>query len=902
MGGKSGAQFFAESSLGEKPCVSRGADGCDYPSNVTSLDAKRAQQQDIHALTHDRWFPILREVGGIDSDFLQDKHGPCPLCGGEDRWRWDDRDGDGGGFCNKCGGKQEAGGAISGFDLLMRSKGWEFKEAASEVKRFLGGEVADLRQTTKRGKPARIPEKPPFAADAPSPGKSVAQWCYTDINGDQLFWIQRYEDAGKPDKRGKPKKTMVHRTWLDGKWHFPKRTDAFTSEWPSPRPLLGQYELRRRPEAPVLVVEGETTFDAACLLFPTHVVITWSNGSKAVGHVDWSPLAGRKVTIWPDNDQDGEQCATKLVGILHGIGADSVSVVTPPAGVPVGWDLADAEEWDEAEADAHLDAHSSEPELQSSGGDGGDAGKTDPPMQEAAGGNSAPESKAQISAGPLAKAPKLPQSAVTEEDASELQLETKDSDWLPMVMKLAFGADLWLHIEGILHRWNGTHYEPLKDQALAPRVTPILNRLYYFNPKTNEDIHHWARPARITEAIEWFRKSLLPCTDYNPTDAINCQNGTLSWAWDGERMLLSFTPHDPAQRFTYCLPYSYEPEADGTHLWRLLDALEPQDRDTMQRLLGSGLQLERYRASRGRPRALLLLGDGENGKDTIRGALSLTLGARGMTGCTLSDFQQYDKGRKFPLSPLRGARINWSPENTSYARLEAIQSLKGAITGEELSWEQKNIQEQPFTPNAIFLFNCNQPPLMDAGQAAMQSRWHAVRFLKRYTSNPDPSDPNQLQADPRLKDDLDFIRVNICPAMLNWLLEGLQLAVRDGINFRSNPETIDKIRWQSCHLFEFAEEVGMVADPTAEIEHRKVWNLLEGWYQQQKILYLDTNGRPSWNDRDMGGDPPVRTPNGLERRLKAVFPKLTSRKAPKTRQTVLQGIALAKQLGEGEGI
>ena len=333
---------------------------------------------DARKLANGKWFELLTKLGGIDPDFLQDKHGPCPICGGQDRWRWDDREGDGGGFCNKCGGKQEAGGAISGFDLLMRSKGWEFKEAASEVKRFLGGEVADLKQTTKRGKPARIPEKPPFAADAPRLGKAVAQWCYTDINGDQLYWIQRFEDESKLDKRGKPKKTLVHRTWLDDKWHFPKRNDAFTSEWPSPRPLLGQHELKRRPEAPVLVVEGETTYDAACLLFPRHVVISWSNGSKAVGHADWSPLVGRDVIIWPDNDQDGEQCAIKLTGILRGIGVASVLAVAPPEAAPQGWDLADAETWIESDAAAYLELHVYDPELQDSGDTGGDGDGDDP--------------------------------------------------------------------------------------------------------------------------------------------------------------------------------------------------------------------------------------------------------------------------------------------------------------------------------------------------------------------------------------------------------------------------------------------------------------------------------------------------------------------------------------------
>jgi putative DNA primase/helicase len=328
--------------------------------------------EDTRRLANGKWFEILTKLGGIDSDFLQDRHGPCPLCAGEDRWRWDDRDGDGGGYCNRCGGKHQAGGAISGFDLLMRSKGWSFNEAANEVTQFLGGAVVPTT-TKKPRKPARIPEKPPIDALPPALGRAVAQWCLKDLDGEQLYWIQRYEDASKPDKRGKPRKTLVHRTWLDGGWHFPKRTDPFTSEWPSPRPLLGQHELRHRPDAPVLVVEGETTYDAACFLFPKHVIITWTNGSKNVGHADWSPLTGRSVTIWPDNDDDGKQCTAKLIRILQGLGSEYIAVVNPPPDSPTGWDLADAGGWDEVAASKYLSGNVIEVEVAV------DAGGTSPP-------------------------------------------------------------------------------------------------------------------------------------------------------------------------------------------------------------------------------------------------------------------------------------------------------------------------------------------------------------------------------------------------------------------------------------------------------------------------------------------------------------------------------------------
>jgi putative DNA primase/helicase len=39
-----------------------------------------------------RWREILPRLG-IETRFLVNKHGPCPLCRGKDRFRFDDRDG-----------------------------------------------------------------------------------------------------------------------------------------------------------------------------------------------------------------------------------------------------------------------------------------------------------------------------------------------------------------------------------------------------------------------------------------------------------------------------------------------------------------------------------------------------------------------------------------------------------------------------------------------------------------------------------------------------------------------------------------------------------------------------------------------------------------------------------------
>ena len=61
-----------------------------------------------------RWQGILAELGL--SDYLSGKHGPCPICGGKDRFRWDNKGGNGTYFCNQCG-------AGDGFKLLQEFKG-----------------------------------------------------------------------------------------------------------------------------------------------------------------------------------------------------------------------------------------------------------------------------------------------------------------------------------------------------------------------------------------------------------------------------------------------------------------------------------------------------------------------------------------------------------------------------------------------------------------------------------------------------------------------------------------------------------------------------------------------------------------------------------------------------------
>lgn len=83
-----------------------------------------------------RWHGILGTLG-VAASHLTGKHGPCPMCGGKDRFRFDNKDGKGTFYCSGCG-------AGDGVKLAMQFLGLEFKEAAAEIEKYIGSAALAL--------------------------------------------------------------------------------------------------------------------------------------------------------------------------------------------------------------------------------------------------------------------------------------------------------------------------------------------------------------------------------------------------------------------------------------------------------------------------------------------------------------------------------------------------------------------------------------------------------------------------------------------------------------------------------------------------------------------------------------------------------------------------------------
>lgn len=202
------------------------------------------------------------------------------------------------------------------FDLWKAARGLpSFREVLKDAGEYTGAANNTPRRTPKRRSP-----KGGEAWGAPS-----AVYRYTSATGAIIAEIERYDWI----KDGEPKKTFRP-------WDVARR--KYTH--PETRPLYNLPNIASAPE--IIIVEGEKAADA--LIAQNIDATTAMGGSNApLEKTDWTPLRGRKVVIWPDNDDAGKTYAANLKSHLEASGALAVSILSIPAARPEKWDAADAE-------------------------------------------------------------------------------------------------------------------------------------------------------------------------------------------------------------------------------------------------------------------------------------------------------------------------------------------------------------------------------------------------------------------------------------------------------------------------------------------------------------------------------------------------------------------------------
>jgi putative DNA primase/helicase len=318
-----------------------------------------------------RWPMILQECG-IDAKHLRNGHGPCPGCGGENRFRFDNLEGRGTFFCN-----QRTPQAGDGFDLLQHVRGWSFRNALHRVAEVVGlhpsglrcsrpaplaitdSRTANLEPTEEQSSQASIPLclesiiRIEHGSAPVSPDGEVMKYLRgrgldgieDDLPLDLLEHVGLgYHEEGKrigtfPAMVGRVRDisgalTGVHLTYL---------LNGQKARIPNAKKMraVGKGALKgaaiRLYEATDRVAITEGIENALAVRLATGWPTWAATSATLLGQVRLPPSV-REVVIWADHDQAGLRAAAALESRLKGQGRSVRVCVAPERGMdPLDW-------------------------------------------------------------------------------------------------------------------------------------------------------------------------------------------------------------------------------------------------------------------------------------------------------------------------------------------------------------------------------------------------------------------------------------------------------------------------------------------------------------------------------------------------------------------------------------
>ena len=204
---------------------------------------------------------------------------------------------------------ENTGGDI--FSLWSEVRGYhkaEFNKLLKEISDWLGNPSTSYA--------APKPVQRSFTDDL---GKPTAKWDYFDKENRLIACVYRYDTEDGKEFRV---------------WDVKNRK----AKSPDPRPLYNIPGITSAKK--IILVEGEKSADS--LIAYGFTATTAMFGANApINKTDWSPLLGKEVIIWPDNDEAGLEYGKKVATHLSKV-ASFVSLITPPKHKPDKWDAFDA--------------------------------------------------------------------------------------------------------------------------------------------------------------------------------------------------------------------------------------------------------------------------------------------------------------------------------------------------------------------------------------------------------------------------------------------------------------------------------------------------------------------------------------------------------------------------------
>lgn len=236
--------------------------------------------------------------------------------------------------------------------------------------------------------------------------------------------------------------------------------------------------------------------------------------------------------------------------------------------------------------------------------------------------------------------------------------------------------------------------------------------------------------------------------------------------------------------FRFQLPVSYDPDAMCPHFAEFVsEIVYPADIPVIQEIFGYCLWREGTESIK---KAIMLLGDGDNGKSLLMDILKNILGSDNVCADTLVSLSE----TRFARAQLRDKLANINPDIPDRALKET--GIFKALLGDDLiNAELKHGPFFRFINRAKLVFSANKLPESRDDSPAFYGRWEIVSFPYRFVkSTKKKLDSTERPA--KNKNKLKKQLMNELPGILNWSLHGLK-RLRENDDF-TDAKSVEEMR------------------------------------------------------------------------------------------------------------
>ncbi len=273
--------------------------------------------RDIKTTTIGRWAGICQALGIEIGE--SGKHCPCPVCGGKDRFRFDDKESRGTWICNQCG-------AGDGFSLVMKSLSLDFKGAIEAIERVIGAAGESKPQPEKRIskellRRIYVESKPIVAGDPVS--------LYLKNRGLKVVSarLRYHPECYEPETHTKMPAMLATYTLQDGTAITMHRTfitkEGKKANIENPKKILPALQKMSGGAIRLFELEGKTLnitegIETALAVREMTDETVWSVASSVLMEQFEPPRTVEKVVIFSDNDVNysGQKAAYTLANRL----------------------------------------------------------------------------------------------------------------------------------------------------------------------------------------------------------------------------------------------------------------------------------------------------------------------------------------------------------------------------------------------------------------------------------------------------------------------------------------------------------------------------------------------------------------------------------------------------------